>query len=228
MGLRQTTPPAVEPLSLIEAKAHLRLDIPDDDALILGLISAARYAAENLCRRVMVTQSWELTLDGFPRRLFNGAFVTYAVYEQVVPNLQQLQTGYAVRFRAGKIELPFAKLQSVDYIKYKDPVTGVLTTLDPALYIVDLNGENQPGIVAPAYGTYWPDAMSVLNSVLIGFTSGYGNAGAVPEGIKAWMKIWIATLYENRESVAILARGKVEPLAYVDRLLDPYTVAYLA
>jgi uncharacterized phiE125 gp8 family phage protein len=228
MGLRQTTPPAVEPVSLAEAKLHLRVDITDDDALITGLIQGARYAAENMCRRVMVTQSWGLTLDGFPRRLFNGAFVTYAVYEQVVPNLQQLQTGYTIRFRSGKIEIPLCKLQSIDYIKYKDPATGAVTTLDPSQYIVDLNGDNQPGIVAPAYGTYWPDAMSVINAVTIGFTAGYGAAAVVPEGIKSWMKIWIATLYENREAVAILARGKVEPLAYVDRLLDPYTVAWLA
>jgi uncharacterized phiE125 gp8 family phage protein len=224
MGLRQITPPAAEPLSLIEAKAHLRVDFPDDDALILGLITASRYAAENICRRVLVTQSWELTLDGFPRRLFNGAFVTYAVYEQVIPNLQQLQTGYTLRFRSGKIELPMARLQTVDYVKYNDTI-GTLTTLDPSLYIVD--GSSEPGIIAPAYGTYWPDAQSVINSVKVGFTSGYGLPAAVPEGIKAWMKIWIATLYENRESVAILARGKVEPLAYVDRLLDPYTIAYL-
>lgn len=225
MALRQIVAPAAEPISLPEAKKHLRVDFPDDDDLILGLISSARFDAENKCNRVLVTQQWELVLDGFPRRLFNGAFVTYAVYEQVVPNLQQLQTGYTIRFRSGKIELPLPKLQSVDYIKYKDPVTGISTTLDPSQYIVDT--ASTPSVVAPAYGVYWPDAMSVLNAVTVGFTCGYGSPAAVPDGIKSWMKIWVATLYENRESVAILAKGKLEPLAYVDRLLDPYIVPFL-
>lgn len=225
MALRQIVAPLAEPLSLSEAKSHLRVEFLDDDSLILGLIASARFDAENRCNRALVTQQWELVLDGFPRRLFNGAFVTYAVYEQVVPNLQQLQTGYTIRFRAGKIELPMPKLQSVDYVKYKDSVTGILITLDPSLYIVDM--ASTPGVIAPAYGTYWPDAMSVLNAVTIGFTCGYGAPALVPDGIKSWMKIWIATLYENRESVAILVKGKLEPLPYVDRLLDPYTVPFL-
>jgi uncharacterized phiE125 gp8 family phage protein len=226
MGLRQIAAPTVEPISLAEAKLHLRVDFPDDDLLISSLIMAARFDAENKCNRALITQQWELVLDGFPRRLFNGAFVTYAVYEQVVPNLQQLQTGYTIRFRSGKIELPRARHQSVDYVKYLDPITGVLTTLNPSQYIVDLASE--PAVLAPAYGTYWPDAMSVLNAVTIGFTSGYGLAAAVPDGIKAYMKIFIATLYENREGVAILTRGKVEPLPYVERLLDPYRIEFLA
>ena len=33
-----------------------------------------------------------------------------------------------------------------------------------------------------------------------------------------------ATLYENREQVAIVPRGRVEPLPFVDTLLDPYVV----
>ncbi len=38
------------------------------------------------------------------------------------------------------------------------------------------------------------------------------------------MKVRIGTLYENREEVALLNRGKVELLPYVDNLLDPFRV----
>ncbi len=57
-------------------------------------------------------------------------------------------------------------------------------------------------------------------------TNGTGQSfiGAVPEGILAWMKVRISTLYDNREEVAILTRGKVELLPYVDNLLDPFRV----
>lgn len=52
--------------------------------------------------------------------------------------------------------------------------------------------------------------------------SGQSFLGVVPEGIKTWLKIRLSTLYENREEVALLQKGKIEPLPYVDRLLDAY------
>jgi uncharacterized phiE125 gp8 family phage protein len=56
----------VEPVTLDEAKAHLRVDTADDDALITALISAARARAEWHTGRAFVTQSWTLWLDGWP------------------------------------------------------------------------------------------------------------------------------------------------------------------
>ena len=61
----------------------------------------------------------------------------------------------------------------------------------------------------------------------IAFTdAGTGTSflGQVPDGIRAWMNIRVGTLYENREEVAILNRGKMEVLPYIDRLLDAYRV----
>ena len=40
-------PPAIEPLSLEEAKAFLRVETGDDDALIAALIAAARLHIES-------------------------------------------------------------------------------------------------------------------------------------------------------------------------------------
>lgn len=52
--------------------------------------------------------------------------------------------------------------------------------------------------------------------------SGLNFVGEVPEGLLAWLKIRLSTIYENREEVAIMTRGKIDVLPYVDRLLDPY------
>ena len=47
---------------------------------------------------------------------------------------------------------------------------------------------------------------------------------AVPEGIKSWIKLRVGSLYAHREEVALLARGKIEPLPFIDGLLDPFKV----
>lgn len=60
--------PAVEPLSLSEAKSHLRVDHDDEDTLIQSLVTSARLHVETLTGRVLITQSWRLVLDSWPRR----------------------------------------------------------------------------------------------------------------------------------------------------------------
>lgn len=60
------TAPAVEPLSLAEAKAFLRVEHGDDDDVIASLIAAARLHVEAQTRRALVTQSWRLTRDAWP------------------------------------------------------------------------------------------------------------------------------------------------------------------
>jgi uncharacterized phiE125 gp8 family phage protein len=66
MPLQLITPPAIEPVTLEEAKAHLKVDTAYDDALITALIAAARARAEWHTGRAFVTQSWVLWLDGWP------------------------------------------------------------------------------------------------------------------------------------------------------------------
>ena len=61
------TGPAVEPLSLAEAKAHLRLDAADEDQLVERLIAAARASVESATRLVMIAQSWRVSLEVWPR-----------------------------------------------------------------------------------------------------------------------------------------------------------------
>lgn len=65
-ALRQTVAPASEPVSLAEAKAHLRVDGTDEDTLISSLLAAAREYAETFTRRQLVTATWRLSLDAFP------------------------------------------------------------------------------------------------------------------------------------------------------------------
>ncbi|RWX76157.1 hypothetical protein EPK99_20350 [Neorhizobium lilium] len=61
------TPPVAEPLTLAEVKAHLRLDQTDEDALLLSLIRTAREHLERETGLCLITQSWRLYLDRWPR-----------------------------------------------------------------------------------------------------------------------------------------------------------------
>lgn len=58
--------PEVEPVSLSEMKAHLRVDSTVDDAYITSLITSARRHCEEYAWRSFCTQTWTMTLDAFP------------------------------------------------------------------------------------------------------------------------------------------------------------------
>jgi uncharacterized phiE125 gp8 family phage protein len=65
-SLYQATQPAVEPVSLAEAKAHCRVDDDDSNALIQTYITAARQYCEDILDISMITQVWQARYDTFP------------------------------------------------------------------------------------------------------------------------------------------------------------------
>ena len=58
--------PAVEPITLSEAKQFLRVEHNDDDDIIAALIAGSRIQVETQTRRALITQSWRLTRDVWP------------------------------------------------------------------------------------------------------------------------------------------------------------------
>jgi len=50
---------------LAEAKAHCRIEVTDDDALVTALIVAARVTAEQYCNRAFINQSWKQVFDSY-------------------------------------------------------------------------------------------------------------------------------------------------------------------
>ncbi len=62
------TPPAAEPVSVVEAKRHLRLETSSEDAFVERLVTAARRVVEERTGRALVSQTARLTLDRAPER----------------------------------------------------------------------------------------------------------------------------------------------------------------
>ncbi len=58
--------PAVEPITLAEAKQFIRVEHDDDDDIIAALIAGSRIHVETQTRRALITQSWRLTRDVWP------------------------------------------------------------------------------------------------------------------------------------------------------------------
>ena len=286
MPLQLVRDAAVEPLSIRDAKQHLRVDIPDDDVLIGALISAARRFAENLTQRALICQAWRLVIDSFPG-----------------PTLIGVPWGKTFTLPKHAIMLEKSAARNVTAIRYLD-MQGNRQTLPPADYTVDYTSE--PCRITPVFGQIWPIPLPQIGAVEVNFTAGYavpvtfsGNTmtvpadwqpysvgdvvrfsltdatqgvlpaplavdtdytiqsvvapgvytlssvwggsaitfagagsgtpllGGVPEGITSWMKLRVGTLYQHREEYFTSEKsGKVLPLPFVDRLLDPYRVVF--
>ena len=204
MPMQLMTPPAGEPISLTEAKLHLRVDFDDDDSLIQVLISAARQAAEILTNRQLITARWRMVLDSFPG-----------------PSLMGVPAGQTFTLPGHAVLLPKSPVASVVEIRYLD-MAGAWLVMPAATYTVDSACE--PARITPVFGQIWPIALPQIGAVSVIFDAGYGNASAVPEGIKTWIKLRVGSLYVHREEVASMTRGRIDPLPFIDSLLDPYKV----
>ncbi len=66
MALALTSGPVLEPITVSEAKAHLRLDGSAEDILIGSLIVTSRLHVEAALGLALITQGWRLTLDRWP------------------------------------------------------------------------------------------------------------------------------------------------------------------
>lgn len=206
MPLQRLVEPTVEPLTLAEAKLQCKVEFTDDDTLISLLISAARDYAEKRIEQSLCTQTLQLTLDSFPAPSLMG-----------VP----FGRGYSIPRHAILLERP--PVQSITSIQYLD-MQNVLQTMPTSDYVdATLGGTQRVDDVVritPVFGKIWPITMPQINSVRVRYVAGFGTADLVPPNIRAWMKLRVAALYENREEVVVGMRVSVNELPYVDNLLD--------
>ena len=173
-SLVRATEPAVEPVTLAEAKAHLRVDISDDDALISAIVKAAREFCEEYLDRTLVHTRWTMRADGFPH---NGT-------EDVeLPRPPMAQDGTTTT-----VVLTYTL------------ETGATATYSTASYRVDRHAT--PGAVKTLYGQAWPAHLIDDNSISVTWWGGYGADGtSVPAAIRSAVLMLVASLYENRSAV---------------------------
>lgn len=196
MGLSLVTAADGEPVSLDEAKLHLRVDIDDDDDAIVGYIAAARAYLEEITGRCLVSQTWDYTID------------------DEWPWVLNLESGTHEQM----IELPKAPLVSVTSITYVD-TAGANQTLSSGNYVVD--GAGTIGRIYPTYNVDWPEVRDQKRAITVRFVAGYGTPLTIPEALKQAVLLLVGHFYAIRQPIGP-AMQEV-PMA-LSALLAPYRI----
>lgn len=182
-SLALVTPPALEPVTLDEAKAWSRIDTTYDDPLISALLVASRQAVEDYLRRSLLTQTWRLTLDA-PSSGW-GDWLGEGIYDLPV---SVLSGEYPRRF-----ELPKGPVQSVtSFVTYD--TANASSTLDASNYFLDADGTrlvlNETAVL--------PSGLRSERGIEITYVTGYATAGAVPQAIRTAILMTCGVMYDSR------------------------------
>lgn len=174
--------PVVEPVTLNEFKAHLRVDSDDEDDLLVGLVSAARGYAERRIDRHLIDTRLEMRLDTFPAEI-------------------------EIRLPRPPFS-PTAGRQTIE-IEYIDPAlnTHSLAEAVPNFQSTGAhflaNRAAVPAIVTPNINGFWPVTGPVRSAVTIRWWAGFGaSPNDVPRGIRAAILMLAAHWYANREAAS--------------------------
>jgi uncharacterized phiE125 gp8 family phage protein len=196
-SIRVVTAPAVEPISLAEAREFCRVDSDDttQDSLLLALIMAAREYAENLTRRSFVQRTLELTLEEF--------------CHEIVLDYPPLLYVESIKY----IDLS-GDLQTVDPTLYQ-----VDTSREPGR-VKPVYAEFWPNTRGCS------DFNAVRVRYVAGYApSGSPDSDAdyranLPEALRVWTRQKVAQMYTNREPTVIGAIVGEIKRDHFDGLLD--------
>ncbi|NIF80142.1 hypothetical protein F3J20_22570 [Paraburkholderia sp. Cy-641] len=204
-----------EPVSLADAKLHLRVDVDDDDDLIGSMITSARTSCEARMQRSILPQSWTLTQSSFGHSWFENHDVPHRYGLVFSPDWYRM---HSCR-HTDSIVLPHPPIRSVDSVQYLNP-DHQRVPLDPTAYRLAVIGE-MLALLRPV-GAAWPRTAHEPDAVIVTYSAGWVEPAQIPAPIISWIKLRIGALYENREEYS--AGQPVPELGFADRLLDPYSI----
>lgn len=163
-----------EPVTLHEAKDHLRVDLGNDDTLITEMITAARQWGEQITRRALMTQTWELKRDWFP--------------PDRVPLVIPLP--------------PLQSVTSVIYID-EDGASQTWANTNYTVETPSGDAPVK-GRIIPNFEVDYPETQRIENAVTVQFVAGYGDDPPdVPRAIRNAMLTHLTQLYDLRSPVVV-------------------------
>lgn len=194
MAVKLITAAESRPVTVAEAKAHLRVDFSEDDTLIDACIRAATDEAEKFTGRALMGQVFDLYLDEFPD-----------TNEIKIPNPPLIEViGLFYRDNAG------------DEAEWAAANYAVDSASEPAR-IVPAYGHSWPTPREIVNAVRVRFRAGFVNEDVSPVT------GEVPYAIKAAILLIIGTLYAHRETVVIGMGANLLPWS-AEQLLRRYRV----
>lgn len=187
-GSRLVTPPANQPITASELQAFLRVDdCTVGFAEAEDLITEARQYLEDQSGMALLTQSWRLTIDHWPRereQWWDG------VKQMSISELYGPQS-YATLF------LPRYPLQSITSVTVYDEDSNAESVVVANTFDIDIY--QFPGRLRLKSGATWPVALRDTNAIEVVYVAGYGNNMTdIPAPIRRAVKQLAAHLYTFR------------------------------
>lgn len=195
MILEQTVAAVAYPVTLTEAKAHLRVGFSTDDDLISALIGeAVAYIERELDIQMMPAtwkqrfERWELEREGwgFPALNPTRAFPAHMVD----------MNAQASRYRSWRLPLGLRPVSSVTSLRYYD-TNDTLTTVSSNDYY-QLLSANPPTLTPGVRGWSWNVSAYHPAPVECVFVAGWADAASVPLPLKRAIRLMVAMGYELR------------------------------
>jgi hypothetical protein len=194
--------PGVLPVDIAFALQHMRA--PDDDTALVQLyLQAAVNLIEDYTGRALIRKTYCLNLDSWPNyRSFWPTFRSYVPSE-----IHPLWTNDNLR----SIELRRTPLIAINTVKYYDPATLSLLTMDASNYAADT--VSVPGrIVFVENGYTLPDLVKRPDAVQINFDAGYSTKGSGVDASLQVAVLMLATVFYNDRSAVTDINAKEMPL----------------
>ena len=172
INYKVTTGPAEEPITLAEAKLHLKVDFTTEDTWITNAIQAAREVAESYTETGLIAQTVTQKLNSFPVVTASNPFA--------------------------EIILCKSPLRSITSLSYTD-TDGVSQSLTENTDYISYSYRKPPRL-GLANGQSWPTTLQQAEVVTIVYSVGYDDAAAVPKRLKQGMLMLIGYWYERRQN----------------------------
>ena len=145
MSFKLKTAPDVEPITLDDAKEHLRVDESDEDALIAALVKAAREHVESFTSQPLITQAWTYYGNCFSREV------------DLKPNLQNISSVKYIDNNGAQ--------QTINPAYYEADTTAIVGVLYPAYEYVWPSTRNIKNSVEVEFVAGFGDASAVPEAI---------------------------------------------------------------